>query len=46
VVIAIVINQGSDNTALALSMGIAIALFAALDVALLSRSEARSRRTL
>ena len=46
IVIAIVIGQGSDNTALALSMGLAIAAFAALDVALVARSETRSRRTL
>jgi acetyl-CoA carboxylase alpha subunit len=45
-VIAIVIGQGSDNTALALSMGVAIAAFAALDVVLVSRAETRSRRTL
>jgi hypothetical protein len=45
-VIAVVIVQGSDNTTLALSMGLAIAAFAALDVVLVSRSETRSRRTL
>ena len=32
VVIALVVGQGSDNTALALSLGLAIAVFAALDV--------------
>jgi hypothetical protein len=46
IVIAVVIGQGSDNTTLALSMGVAIAAFAALDVVLVSRSETRSRRTL
>ncbi len=46
VVIALVVGQGSDNTALALSMGLAIAVFAALDVFILSRAQARSRRTL
>ncbi len=46
IVIAIVIGQGSDNTALALSMGLAIAAFAALDVVLVSRAETRSRRML
>ena len=35
VVIALVVGQGSDNTALALSMGLAIAVFAALDVFIL-----------
>ena len=34
------------GTTLALSMGLAIAAFAALDVVLVSRSETRSRRTL
>ena len=46
IVIAVVIDQGSDNTALALSMGHRHRAFAALDVALLSAPEARSRRTL
>jgi hypothetical protein len=46
VVIALVVGQGSDNTTLALSMGVAIALFAALDIVILARTDARSRRTL
>jgi hypothetical protein len=46
VVIALVVGQGSDNTTLALTMGAAIALFAALDIVILSRADARSRRTL
>ncbi len=46
IVIAVVIGQGSDNTALALSMGAAIAVFAALDIAILTRAESRSRRAL
>lgn len=46
VLIAVVIGQGSDDTTLALSMGLAIAVFAALDIAILTRSESRTRRTL
>jgi hypothetical protein len=46
ILIAIVVGQGSDNTTLALSMGVAIAVFAALDVVLVTRAESRSRRTL
>ena len=46
ILIAIVIGQGSDDTALALSMGLAIAVFAALDITILTRGEARSRRPL
>jgi hypothetical protein len=46
IVIAVVIGQGSDNTTLALSMGLAIAVFAAIDIAFLTRAESRSRRTL
>jgi hypothetical protein len=46
ILIAIVVGQGSDNTPLALSMGVAIAVFAALDVVLVTRAESRSRRTL
>jgi hypothetical protein len=46
ILIAIVVGQGSDNTALALSMGLAIAVFAAVDIALLTRSDAARRRTL
>lgn len=46
IVIALVVGQGGDNTALALSMGAAIALFAALDMVIVSRGDARSRRTL
>jgi hypothetical protein len=46
VLIAVVVGQGSDNTALALSMGVAIAVFAALDVFILSRAGSRSGRAL
>lgn len=46
ILIAIVVGQGSDNTALALSMGLAIAVFAAVDIALLTRSDAARRRAL
>jgi hypothetical protein len=46
VVIALVVGQGSDNTALALSMGLAIAVFAALDVFILTRAQSRSGRAL
>jgi hypothetical protein len=46
VLIAVVIGQGGDNTALALSMGAAIAVFAALDIAFLTRSETQRRRAL
>lgn len=46
ILIAIVIGQGGDDTALALSLGLAIAVFAALDIAILTRVEARPRRTL
>jgi hypothetical protein len=46
ILIAIVIGQGSDDTALALSMGIAIAVFAALDITIVTRAETRSRRPL
>ena len=44
ILIAIVVGQGSDNTALALSMGLAIAVFAAVDIALLTRADAARRR--
>lgn len=46
IVIALVLGQGSDNTTLALSMGAAIAVFAALDAVILMKTESRSRRTL
>jgi hypothetical protein len=46
VLIAIVVGQGSDNTALALSMGVTIAVFAALDAFILSRAGSRSGRAL
>ncbi len=46
IVIALVLGQGSDNTTLALSMGLTIAAFAAVDIALLIRAESRTRRTL
>ncbi len=46
VVIALVVGQGSDNTALALSLGLAIAVFAALDVFILTRAQSRSGRAL
>jgi hypothetical protein len=46
VVIWIVLRQGSDNTALTLSMAIAIAVFAALDCVILSRVGSRSGRAL
>jgi hypothetical protein len=46
ILIAVVIRQGSDNTALALSMGLAIAVFAALDIAFLTRADSRARRPL
>lgn len=46
IVIALVLGQGSDNPTLALSMGGAIAVFAALDAVILMRTESRSRRTL
>lgn len=46
ILIAIVVGQGSDNTALALSMGLAIAVFAAVDIALLTRADAARRRPL
>ena len=44
--IALVVGQGSDNTALALSMGLAIAVFAALGVLILTRAQSRSGRAL
>ena len=46
ILIAIVVGQGSDNTALALSMGLAIAVFAAVDIALLTSADAARRRPL
>lgn len=46
VVIAIVVGQGGDNTTIALSMGVALALLSAADVLLLHRMEARSRTRL
>jgi len=46
IVIALVLGQGSENTTLALSMGAAIAVFAALDAVILMRTESRSRRSL
>jgi hypothetical protein len=46
ILIAIVIGQGGDNRALALSMGAAIAVASAIDVALLMHMESRARRSL
>lgn len=46
IVIAFVLGQGSGNKVLALAMGSAIAIFAALDIALLMRADARARRPL
>jgi hypothetical protein len=46
IVIAIVVGRGSDNTALALGMGLAISVFSAVDIALLTRAESRSGRAL
>lgn len=46
VLIAIVVGQGGDNTALALSMGTAIAVLSALDILVVARLESRSRSRL
>lgn len=46
VLIAIVVGQGRDDTALALSMGTAIAVLSALDIVVVARLESRSRRGL
>lgn len=42
VLIAVVLGQGEDNTTVALALGVAIAVFAAIDIALLMRGEGRS----
>ncbi|MGD9697223.1 MAG: hypothetical protein AB7V42_16370 [Thermoleophilia bacterium] len=41
VVITLVLSRGEDDTVLALSMGIALAVFAAIDVGLIMRAAAR-----